>query len=183
MSSVIVLLAAGESSRATGLKQLYKVKDAYLINIQIEQILAFGYEVVVVLGYASQKIASCIKEDVKIIENQNFKEGMFSSVKRAFECLDAKRVIFCHIDRPLAKKELFEKLLKTESPIATASYQGKNTPPIMIQSSMKEALLTSNATRLDYWIESTKKVVRIASDDATLLHNANTDEALRRYFA
>ena len=181
--SIVVLLAAGESSRTTGLKQLYKVKGEYLINRQIEQILAFGYEVVVVLGYASQKIASCINKDVNIIVNQNYKEGMFSSVKRAFELLDANRLIFCHIDRPLAKKELFEQLLKTESPIASASYKGKNAPPIMIQSSMKEALLASKATRLDYWIESTKKVVRFESDDARLLHNANTDEALRRYFA
>ena len=181
--NIVVLLAAGESSRATGLKQLYKVAGEYLINRQIEQILSYGYEVVVVLGYASQQIASCINKDVKTIENSNYHEGMFSSVKRAFELLDSKRLIFCHIDRPLAKKELFEKLLKTESPIATASYQGKNAPPIMIQYSMKEALLASKATRLDWWIESTKKVVRFESDDARLLHNANTDEELRRYFA
>ncbi len=180
--SIVVLLAAGESKRATGLKQLYKVKGEYLINIQIEQLLSYGYEVVVVLGYAAKKIASCIKEDVKIIENPNYHEGMFSSVKRAFELLDAKRLIFCHIDRPLAKKELFEQLIKSESPIATASYKEKNAPPIMIQSSMREALLTSKATRLDQWIESTKKGVRIVSDDARLLHNANTDEELRRYF-
>ncbi len=107
---------------------------------------------------------------------------MFSSVKVAFKTLDADRLIFCHIDRPIAKKDTFEILIKTQSEIATASHKGKKAPPIMIQSSMKKELLESPLKRLDYWIQSTKKAKHIEVDDSKIHHNANTDEELRRYF-
>ena len=52
----------------------------------------------------------------------------------------------------------------------------------MIQSSMRQLLLNSDAQRLDDWIESTQKAEHIEVDDERVLFNANTDEKLRRYF-
>ena len=178
----VVLLAAGKSSRTTQMKQLYKIDGEYLINRQIQGLRGYGYEVVVVLGHAFDTIAAVIGKDVKVIRNYNYEKGMFSSVQRAYEVLNRERLVFCHIDRPLADKEVFEALLSSAYPIATASYKGKNAPPIMIESSLKEELLRSHATRLDYWIASTNKVQRVEVEDAKVSFNANTDEELKRYW-
>jgi len=179
----VVLLAAGKSSRTTQMKQLYKIDGVYLINKQIQGLESYGYEVVVVLGHAFDTIATVICKDVKIIRNYNYERGMFSSVQRAFEVLDKKRLVFSHIDRPLADKEVFEAVYASEYPIATASYKGKNAPPIMIDSSMKQELLASDASRLDYWIASTNKAQRMVVKDAKVSFNANTDEALEKFFS
>ncbi len=180
--SIIVLLAAGESSRTSGMKQLYRVDNQYLINKQIKILKSYGYDVAVVLGHNSEKILSIIDEDVRVVLNENYKEGMFSSVKTAFKTLNTDRLIFCHIDRPMVDKELFEALINSKDSITTAYYNGKKAPPIMIKSSMKESLLSSTHTRLDHWIQSTNRASHICVNDERVHFNANTDEELRRYF-
>ena len=182
MSVTVVLLAAGRSSRTSKLKQLYKVNGEYLINRQIKGLRAYGYDMAVVLGYRAEMITPHLPKDLKVIHNPHYENGMFSSVKAAFEGLNASALIFCHIDRPLAERSVFERLLQSRHAIATASYQGTKAPPIMIQSSMKKALLESDASRLDHWIESSHMAEHIEVDDEKVLFNANTDETLRRYF-
>lgn len=178
----VVLLAAGESSRTSGMKQLYEVDGEYLINKQIDKVLSYGYECAVVLGCEFEKIKGVIRKDVKIIHNKNYKDGMFSSVKSAFLNLDDKVLLFCHIDRPMPKKVVFETLLNSPSLVATASHGGKKAPPIKIDASMRDELLSSDMMRLDHWVESRKECVHLEVDDESIHFNANTDENLRRYF-
>ncbi|RLA71702.1 MAG: hypothetical protein DRG78_24875 [Epsilonproteobacteria bacterium] len=181
--SIVVLLAAGESTRTSNMKQLYRVDGEYLINRQIKIVQSYGYDVAVVLGHEYEKIKSVLNKDIRVIRNANYKEGMISSVKSAFENLEAPRLIFCHIDRPMVSKDIFEKLIKSESEITTTFFNGKKAPPIMIKYSMKEELLNSTQVRLDYWIKSTQKASYIEVDDEKVHFNANTDEKLERYFA
>ena len=99
--NIVVLLAAGESSRTSTMKQLYRVNNDYLINRQIDIVQSYGYKVVVVLGHNYEKIKSILDRDVQTIRNYHYEEGMFSSIKAAFKSLKADRLIFCHIDRPM----------------------------------------------------------------------------------
>ena len=182
MHNVVVLLAAGASRRTSTMKQLYKVDGVHLINVQIKKLLAYGYEVVVVLGHNYENIKKIIESDVKIIYNRNYKEGMFASVKAVFETLEADQYIFCHVDRPIADKVVFTSLINTTTDIAVAFKDKKNAPPIMIKSSMKNILLTTSHTRLDEWIKAQDNVSYVAVEDEKVHYNANTDEELRRYF-
>ncbi len=180
--SIVVLLAAGESSRTSQMKQLYKVDGEYLINRQIQAVQSYGYKVVIVLGHEYKKIKSVLPKDTEVVYNKEYNQGMISSVKKAFRELKSDRLIFCHIDRPMVSKDIFEKLIKSESEIATTFFNSKKAPPIMIKYSMKEDLLNSEHSRLDYWIESTDKAVHIKVDDEKVHFNANTDEKLEIYF-
>jgi molybdenum cofactor cytidylyltransferase len=180
--SIIVLLAAGKSTRTSQMKQLYISDGEYLINKQINILLSYGYEVAVVLGHRYEEIKSILNQNIKILYNDKYELGMFSSVKKAFEELEADRLLFCHIDRPIVSKEIFEKLIRSESEIATTFFNSKKAPPIMIKYSMKKELLDSKHTRLDYWIENTKRALYIEVDDERVHYNANSDEKLKRYF-
>lgn len=183
MSSVVVLLAAGKSSRTTTMKQLYKVDGEYLINLQIKKILSYGYNVAVVLGHNYENIVSILEKDVKVVYNANYKEGMFSSVKEAFRELSEEVLLFCHIDRPIADRDVFESLLKCESEVAVAYLYQRRAPPIMIKSTKKDALLSSQHSRLDHWVVSNTDLSLVEVTDEKVHFNANTDEELRRYFA
>ncbi|MEA1953576.1 MAG: NTP transferase domain-containing protein [Campylobacterota bacterium] len=178
----VVLLAAGKSSRTSTVKQLYPIKGEYLINVQIGTLHSYGFDVAVVLGHEYEKIRTVIKNCVTIVHNKNYEEGMFSSVKKAFEALNEEQLVFCHIDRPIPDLTVFEVLLQSDRAVAVAFYQGEKAPPICIKPSMKNCLLNSNLARLDHWIASEEDVAYVEVDDPKVHYNANTDEALKRYF-
>ena len=177
----VVLLAAGKSSRTSGLKQLYLVNGQYLINVQIRILQSYGFDVAVVLGYAHERIRTILDESITIVYNENYEEGMFSSVKQVFKALDEKQFFFCHVDRPIPSIEVFHALLESKNDIAVAFYDGKRAPPILIKSSMKMRLLNSDLRRLDHWI-SGENVAHVEVNDPSVHYNANTDEMLKKYF-
>ncbi|WP_345969935.1 NTP transferase domain-containing protein [Sulfurimonas sp. HSL1-6] len=178
----VVLLAAGKSSRSSVMKPLYRVDGEYLINRQIRQLRSYGYDVAVVLGHAFDQIGAALPEGVRVIRNEAYGEGMFSSVKKAFETLDAPELYFCQVDRPVPDKGVFEALSRSKSPVATAFFEGHRAPPQRISAVMKSDLLASDVGRLDAWIEATGIAEAVAVDDPKVALNANTDEELRRIF-
>ena len=179
----VVLLAAGRSSRTSVLKQLYPINGEYLINVQIRKLRAYGFDVAVVLGYEYEKISALLDKSVTTVHNENYEEGMFSSLKKAFNVLNAGQLIFCHIDRPIPDLAVFEALLGNGKEIAVAFYQGEKAPPVRINASMKNSLLNSSVKRLDHWIaEEEGNVAYVEVDDPKVHYNANTDEELKKYF-
>ncbi len=178
----VVLLAAGKSSRTSTVKQLYPINGEYLINVQIRKLQTYGFDVAVVLGHEYERIRAILDPDVTIVHNESYEEGMFSSVKKTFEVLDKEQLLFCHIDRPIPDLAVFEALSESDKAIAVAFYQGEKAPPIRIRSSRREQLLNSNLKRLDHWIVAENNVDYVEVDDPKVHYNANTDEALKRYF-
>jgi molybdenum cofactor cytidylyltransferase len=177
-----VLLAAGRSSRTSVMKQLYPVKGEFLINVQIAALHAYGFDVAVVLGHEYERIRTVLDDGVTIVYNENYEEGMFSSVKKAFKELDKEQLVFCHIDRPIPDLAVFEALLQSDKAIAVAFYHGEKAPPIRIRSSMKKQLLSSGLDRLDHWIAAADDVAYVEVDDMKVHYNANTDVKLKKYF-
>jgi len=178
----VVLLAAGKSSRTSGMKQLYKIGHEYLINVQIHKLLSYGYSVVVILGHRYEEILDVIEDRVEIIHNKNYEEGMFSSVCASFENIQCEKFLFCHIDRPILSKEVYTKVLQSDKDIAVAYCCGKKAPPIMIRQKLKSAILNSDEERLDFWIASQKSVAYVDVDTNQIHFNANSDVELERYF-
>ena len=178
----VVLLAAGKSSRTSTMKQLYRIGDDYLINVQINTLHDYGFDVVVILGHNYENIFKILSKSVTVIHNENYENGMFCSVKEAFRKLDDEKLIFCHIDRPIPNLLVFEKLLQSHTPVSVAFYDGKKAPPLCIDSSMKEQLLVSSLERLDHWIAERDEVAYIEVDDPKIHYNANTDKTLKEYF-
>ena len=178
----VVLLAAGKSTRTSQMKQLYKIGDEYLINLQIRKLLAYGFNVVVVLGHRYEEISSIIEADVQLIHNKNYEEGMLSSVKSVFRAVECEKFLFCHVDRPIVAKEVYEKVLASEKSIAVAYCCEKKAPPIMIKQKLKSAILKTDEKRLDFWIASQKSVAYVDVDAEQIHFNANSDEELVRYF-
>ena len=82
MKTAILILAAGESKRMNGIKQLLPWKNTTLLGNAIEQaIQSKGNTVYVVLGANANRIASTIAHyNIQSIENKNWKNGLGNSI-------------------------------------------------------------------------------------------------------
>ena len=178
----IVLLAAGKSTRTSGMKQLYKIGDEYLINVQIKKLLDYGYEVLVVLGYRYEDMLAVLDKRVEVVHNSEYEKGMFSSVQAVFRESAASQFLFCHTDRPIADREVYERMMASMSDVAVAFCCEKKAPPIMMRTVVKEQILNAKEHRLDYWVLAFKELEFIKVDDEKIHHNANSDSELERYF-
>ncbi len=140
MSSIeIIILAAGESKRLGKPKQLLEFHGQTLISRTIETALRVNSNnVSVVLGANAEKIKKEIENfPVKICVNENWQNGMASSLKSGLENLDAEidAVIIMLGDQPLIEarhiKSLIDKFEQTRNPIIAAIYKNTNGVPAL----------------------------------------------------
>lgn len=114
----MLILAAGESKRMNGIKQLLPWKKTTLLGNAIEQGLNSNVNLVyVVLGANSEKIEDTIsKYPVQIIKNNNWKKGMGGSISGAFAYfkenkLDYKSILITLADQPLIEADYYNLLI------------------------------------------------------------------------
>lgn len=142
----IVILAAGESKRMGAPKQLLTFDNKLLINKVIDIAISTHLKpVVLVLGAFKAKIeANILHDEISIVENINWNEGMASSVRIGLEKLieispKIEGVIFMVCDQPFVTKEVIEELInvqvETGFEAAASRYNGKiGTPALLLKS-------------------------------------------------
>ena len=110
----VIILAAGESKRLGKPKQNLLYQDKTLLQRIIESVLETKCRpVIVVLGAYSETIHPAIsKQDVHIIHNTEWREGMASSLRRGVAALqndpdvDSTLILLC--DQPFVDSKLLE---------------------------------------------------------------------------
>ncbi|NNE25963.1 MAG: nucleotidyltransferase family protein [Saprospiraceae bacterium] len=138
----IVLLAAGASSRLGRAKQLLKYKGDVLINNVIEHSKKVVAEtnVYVVLGAHADDIRKNIKDDaVRIVINNNWKEGMGSSIRSGIAKVktnsDMQACILSVIDQPYLNAEVFADIIQlyreNKPKIISSRYRNVYGPPTL----------------------------------------------------
>jgi molybdenum cofactor cytidylyltransferase len=142
----IVILAAGESKRMGAPKQLLTFDNKLLINKAIDIAISTHLKpVVLVLGAFKVKIeANILHDEISIVENINWNEGMASSVRIGLEKLieispNIEGVVFMVCDQPYVTKEVIERLIivqaETGFEAAASRYNGKiGTPALLLKS-------------------------------------------------
>lgn len=150
-NNVIIILAAGESSRMQHPKQLLIYKDQTLLSHTITEAQKSLMPVVVVLGSKAKKIMSDLKDvAINVVENKNWKSGMASSIQagliRAIEIFpEMENCILAVCDQPYISALLFQQLLdeKKQSPknIVACSYAKTLGTPSLFNKGYFEDLL------------------------------------------
>jgi molybdenum cofactor cytidylyltransferase len=142
----IVILAAGESKRMGTPKQLLTFDNKMLINKAIDIAISTQLKsVVLVLGAFKVKIeANILQDEISIVENINWNEGMASSVRVGLEKLieispNIEGVVFMVCDQPYVTKEVIEGLINVQAETgfeaAASRYNGKiGTPALLLKS-------------------------------------------------
>ena len=122
MKIAILILAAGESKRMNGVKQLLPWKSTTLLGNAIEQAIASkGNAVYVVLGANANQIAPTIAHyKVQIIENKNWKNGLGNSIAAGVKYLKGNELHYDAIlitlaDQPLINAAYYNVLIDNYS--------------------------------------------------------------------
>ena len=150
--TAIIILAAGSSSRLGRSKQLLEYKNGSLLKHTIKAAVdsAVG-PVIVVLGANEKEIHSHIEtEPVTIVLNQNFSEGIASSIKTGLSYIldvhkDCENVILMVCDQPFVNAKLLKNLVDvkqhTANLIVACSYKDTIGVPALFHKALFPELL------------------------------------------
>ena len=146
-----ILLAAGESKRMGGLKQLMLLGlgEKTILEHSIENLLSSRVnEVIVVLGYEAERVAERIADrPVRIVVNPAYREGMSASIARGVELVDdrARAIMLALADQPFIDCHIIDCLIDefdtNNKGIVVPVYKGRSGHPVIFNAKYKEELL------------------------------------------
>jgi len=138
-----IILAAGASTRFGRPKQLLQLNDKYLIEWVLDAALNSRLNrVVLVLGYAHQKILQALGETsqhskLQIVVNPQYKLGQSHSLRIGLSTVktDFAAVMFLLGDQPMLNpakiNSLLESFWSADKDICVPTYQGKRQTPVI----------------------------------------------------
>lgn len=144
-----VLLAAGYSSRMGELKPLLPLGGTTVIRRQVEMLQSVADRIIVVTGYRAKEVESHLAGcGAYIVQNPQFSQGMFTSVKAGIQALKPETGAFLilPVDYPLVTERMIRQLLRTyeqrkDCLVAYPSYcMRKGHPPVISASCIEEIL-------------------------------------------
>jgi len=153
-----IILAAGYSTRFPEYKMIQKINNKTLIEHTIHQMQDYVTRIVVVTGHHHELIENIVQdfENVSCVYNDDFDNGMFSSVKKGVS-LVSDSFFLIPGDCPFVDKTTYEALLKVDGEVAIPSFEMKCGHPIKIDKSLIEALKMSQAIHLREFFKTYSK--------------------------
>lgn len=154
-----LIIAAGKSTRTGNKhKMTLDLVGKTVLQRSIDSMLPFCRKIIVVTGFNSEKISETIKNypKLKIIYNNNYEEGMFSSLKAGLEYIEAEQFFFLPGDCPFVSHVVYKKMLKQHSEIILPLYKGSAGHPVLFRHSVKEKILNNNYNNLREFIYDNK---------------------------
>jgi molybdenum cofactor cytidylyltransferase len=149
-----VVLAAGLSSRSGQYKMALPWGDKTLIEKSIEGIYELASRILVVIGWRAEQIRSLLAayHKVELVPNDDFRAGMFSSVKVGITHIRAPRFFLLPGDHPLIGAEVYTQMLAVTEDIVIPTFGGRRGHPVLFNSHLIPEILHSsdNATLRDY---------------------------------
>ena len=156
----VIMLAAGQSSRMGGENKLTKnLNGIPLIKYAIKNILGSSInELIIVLGYEKEILEETIgnHKKIKFAYNENFKDGMASSIKIGLSHISQKsEAFFISLgDMPMINQNIYNKLIKSrykynknlrpdlKKEIFVPTYEGKESNPVLFSIFMKNKIMS-----------------------------------------
>ena len=182
MSTVAVILAAGEPRQMSHFQPMLKINGKSVIRRQIEVFRAAGVnDILVVTGYHAGMLERHLSgESVRFIKNVEFAStDMMASVQCALRALpqDCDRTLITPGDVPYLNAETIRELLRSNKTVAIPSFRGSAGHPAMIRKSCFSSLMSYAGERglrgaLAQWKRETEFV---PTDENGMLIDINTE--------
>lgn len=149
---VVILLAAGASSRLGRPKQLLAYRNQTLFEYSLQTAIGSqAQSVIVVLGDKAEALRKNIQDgNVHVVVNGEWQEGMASSIRYGIKAMseiapDAEGIILMVCDQPFVTSALLNELIethkKTGKQIVACGYDNTFGPPVFFHQSLFEELL------------------------------------------
>ncbi len=144
-----IVLAAGYSSRAATNKMIFEYRHRPMIISTIETMHAVCDRVIVVTGHHHDELVPILEclDYVKIVYNQNYSQGMFTSIKRGVLETDNDFFIVPG-DYPVIKASTYYEILESTGRIRVPSFNHRLGHPIFFEKEFKTLLLDTKESNL-----------------------------------
>ena len=138
-----ILLAAGRSRRAGTFKMEMELAGKPLLVWSLEAMAAVCERIIVVAGFAPEKIRRLVKNwpGIEVLVNENFAGGMLTSIQTGIRLVRAPRFFILPGDMPLINPPVYQKLLAVKAEIVVPLYQGRRGHPVLLAGSLIPKLL------------------------------------------
>ncbi len=179
-----IVLAAGESKRAGRFKLTLPLGDKCIIEHAVGGMYGVCDEIIVVTGFRADDIVATLRGYKKVIfaHNDNYKEGMFTSVKVGVANLSKRceRFFVLPGDCPFISEKTYIKLLEADGEIVVPTYRGRNGHPVLLRGELAEKILQKpDSHSLRYFIEEFG-FVKIPVDERSILLDIDNLEDYKR---
>ena len=161
----LIILAAGASTRMGSPKQLLPYQGrSFIRHITEVAIASLCQPIAVVLGAHAERIKPEISQfPIQIVENQQWAEGMSTSIRVGLEALlamnpnlEAVAIALC--DQPFVSSPILERIVEayhlTGKPIIASEYSGTLGVPALFNRTLFSELMTLKST------EGAKKLIK-----------------------
>jgi len=148
-----LIIAAGLSSRMGKFKPLLKLNNNSFVRTIIEKMTLFCDEVIVITGHNKELMdleLSEVKQNdkIKIVYNDKYKEGMFTSLLKGIEhSTSGNWVLYHFVDQPGIPESFYEQIISeidNDFDWIQPTYKGKKGHPILFNEKVARAILASN---------------------------------------
>lgn len=144
-----IILAAGESRRMGSPKLVLPFRGKTIIENVVGNISRSKIEnMILVLGADSEKIIKAVEPaDVKLCYNENYSQGMLSSVRCGFSSLphDFRAALVFQGDQPMIGSEITNALIdaykKSGKGIIIPTFEKKRGHPLLLDSKYREEVM------------------------------------------
>lgn len=169
----VVILAAGASTRLGRPKQLLPFQNQSLVRRLVSEAKKCTPTVVVVTGSGHDQMVKELKEEqVLVVENKDWAQGMGSSIKKGMEKLksleiNVRAVILAVCDQPFVTAALFTDMIDLQKcsgkKIVACSYADTVGTPVLFERMYFDALQQLNGS------EGAKKLVQHYATDVAFM--------------
>lgn len=181
-----IILAAGESKRMGFPKMLLPINGRTMVENVILNVIGSDVDhTMVVLGADSGLLTDMIsKYSVKYCHNDNYKEGMFSSVKCGLKYLpsDFEAVLIFQGDQPLITPKVINRVIESyrnsDNGIIIPVYEKKRGHPLLINRNYMDKIdqLDSSEGLRSLAYKFSEDVLEVETNDPGILRDFDTYE-------
>lgn len=148
-----IVLAAGYSSRANAFKMMLPLGRMSVLEQTITKFDGVCSRVIVAAGFQAGLIQEEVEKinnqhaytfQIKFVYNENFNQGMFSSIQKGCNEIKATSFFITPGDCPLVKKETIQLLADHKGDVVIPSFQYKGGHPIKLTKAVKQKILETN---------------------------------------
>lgn len=173
-----VVLAAGLSSRVSHYKMTLPLGEKTVIEHTADTLLEVCDNVIVVAGHKAQECEQVLhnRKGVRIVENPDFRKGMFSSVQCGVKELSSDTFFVLPGDQPMIQKQTLTKLLEAEGDIVNPSFKGKKGHPVLFRNDCREGILAMPEDGILRDFIHSRKANIVEIEDEGIILDIDTDE-------
>lgn len=173
-----VILAAGLSTRSGRYKMALPLGDKTVIQRSVENMYDAVDRIWVVTGWQADQVHTLLApyDKVHCVLNENYRQGMFRSVKVGLAKVSTARVFLQPGDCALIPPELYKQMLAVDADIVIPTFGGKKGHPVLLRCAVIPEILAlpDDAILRDY-IQA-RGFTTIAVEDDGILFDLDTPE-------